>query len=47
MLNADNILLRHNYISVPDAGSKVTSDEVLATLVMNLSYYGKALSGAL
>lgn len=44
MINADNILLRHNYISMPAAGDKNTSDEVIATVLMNLAYYGKALS---
>jgi hypothetical protein len=42
-LNIDNILLRHNYISLPAAGSHQISAEVLATIMMNLAYYGKAL----
>lgn len=44
MINADNILLRHNYISMPAAGQKNTSDEVIATVMMNLAYYGKSLN---
>jgi hypothetical protein len=44
MNNADNILLRHNYISMPKAGDEPLSQEVLATILMNLTYYGKALN---
>lgn len=48
-LNADNILLRHNYISMPGStiakvGDGVISEEVVATILMNLAYYGKGLS---
>jgi hypothetical protein len=43
MLNADNILLRHNYISMPATGTEAVSGEVVATLLMNLAYYGRAL----
>lgn len=42
--NADNILLRHNYISLPAPGGEPISQEVVATVLMNLAYYGKALS---
>jgi hypothetical protein len=44
MLNVDNILLRHNYISMPASGNDTVSEEVVATIVMNLAYYGKALN---
>lgn len=43
-LNIDNILLRQNYISMPAAGSNPVSEEVVATILMNLAYYGKALN---
>lgn len=43
-LNADNILLRHNYISMPGAGENPISEEVVATIMMNLAHYGKALN---
>jgi len=41
-MNICNILLRHNYVSVP-AGSEGCSTEQIATVMMNLSYYGYAL----
>jgi hypothetical protein len=44
LLNVDNILLRYNYVSMPAAGNDTVGEEVIATLLMNLSYYGKALS---
>lgn len=48
MINADNILLRHNYIDVPrHVGTSEVSavgPDALATIMMNLAYYGKALS---
>lgn len=44
LLNVDNILLRHNYISMPAAGANPVSQEVVATILMNLAYYGKALN---
>lgn len=43
MTSIANILLRHNYIDVPKADS-FSSNQVLATVVMNISYYGFALS---
>ena len=42
-MNNTNILLRHNYISIP-AGDSKAGQEALATIVMNLAYYGRALS---
>lgn len=41
-MNTYNILLRHNYVSVP-TGSEGCSSEQIATVMMNLSYYGYAL----
>lgn len=43
MSTATNILLRHNYIAIPIANDKVDA-AALATVMMNLSYYGFALS---
>jgi hypothetical protein len=46
MTNATNILLRHNYVSIPasdDDGPSCTKED-LATVLMNLSYYGYALN---
>lgn len=45
--NVTNILLRNNYIPIPLCGDKtneVVSCEAIATVMMNLSYYGFALS---
>ena len=43
--NATNILLRHNFIAIPAAlESRVTGEEAIATVLMNLSYYGRSLS---
>jgi len=48
MTNATNILLRHNYIEIPKfVGTSEVSQvgsEALATILMNLAYYGRALS---
>lgn len=47
MLNATNILLRHNFVSItPTTGDNVqlAGQEAIATILMNLAYYGKALS---
>lgn len=48
MTNSDNILLRHNYIDIPkEVGTSEVSQvgsEALATVLMNLAYYGRALS---
>lgn len=46
MTNATNILLRHNYVSIPstDEDDDTCSQEDLATVLMNLSYYGYALN---
>lgn len=41
--NATNILLRHNYIPIPSCDGKA-DDASVATVVMNLSYYGFALN---
>lgn len=41
--NATNILLRHNYIAIPQPDG-TASDEAIATIMMNLSYYGFALN---
>src|SRR6185369_12289878 len=44
-LNATNILLRHNLIAFPEPlESRVTGDDAIATVLMNLSYYGRGLS---
>lgn len=45
MLSELNILLRHNYISIPDNDDTCSSED-LATIMMNLSYYGYALDVA-
>ncbi len=42
-LNATNILLRHNYIAIPSCDGKA-GEQAVATVLMNLAYYGKALS---
>jgi hypothetical protein len=43
---ATSILLRNNYISIPQPGKDgvVVGQEALATILMNLAYYGKSLS---
>jgi hypothetical protein len=43
MVNAVNILLRHNFIEIP-SGTGECSTQDLATVLSNLSYYGYALS---
>lgn len=42
--NATSILLRNNYIAIPAGSGTPCSKEAFATVLMNLSYYGKALS---
>lgn len=42
-LNATNILLRHNLIAIP-ASNGEAGQEAVATVLMNLSYYGRGLS---
>lgn len=46
--NATNILLRYNYVSIPKfvgtSEASQASQEAVATVLMNLSYYGRALS---
>lgn len=42
-MSANNLLLRHNYVAVP-APSGYVGKEQVATILMNLSYYGYALS---
>ncbi len=45
-MNINNILLRHNYIAIPPVSDKLDQTigrEALATIMMNLSYYGYAL----
>lgn len=42
-MNNTNILLRHNFVSIP-AGKSLVGNEALATILMNLSYYGYGLS---
>lgn len=42
-MNTVNLLLRHSFVAVPADDSKAGS-EALATILMNLSYYGFALS---
>ena len=42
-MNATNLLLRHNRIAIP-SGESLVGSEAIATILMNLSYYGKALS---
>lgn len=42
-MNSVNVLLRHNFVSVPN-GESLVGKEAIATILMNLSYYGKALS---
>lgn len=39
-----NILLRHNYIELPKVHGKVSSQEAIATIAMNIAYYGYGLS---
>jgi hypothetical protein len=45
---ANNILLRYNYVSIPrfvgTSEASQASQEALATVLMNLSYFGRALS---
>lgn len=41
-MNANNILLRHNYVSIPNGDSSADVSSV-ATVLMNLSYYGYSL----
>lgn len=43
MLNVTNILLRSSLVSIPSDNGEVGS-EAMATVMMNLSYYGKSLS---
>lgn len=43
-MNKVNILLRHNCITVKPASLSASGPEALATVMMNLAYYGKALS---
>lgn len=42
-MNYTNLLLRHNYIPIPSGEGNI-SQEALATILMNLSYYGYALN---
>lgn len=42
-MNNTNLLLRHNYVAVP-SGNDVAGQEALATVMMNIAYYGFALS---
>jgi hypothetical protein len=44
--NATSIFLRNNFVSIPELveTSEQASQEAVATVLMNLSYYGKALS---
>lgn len=42
-MNSTNILLRHNFVSIP-AGKSLVGNEAIATILMNLSYYGYGLS---
>jgi hypothetical protein len=42
-LNATNILLRHNLIAIPASNGEAGQDAV-ATVLMNLSHYGRGLS---
>lgn len=44
MLNDINILLRNGYVSAPQRTAGRVSHEVLATIFMNLEYYGYAVS---
>lgn len=46
-MNNTNILLRHNFVSIPFGNIPCDdnlSDEVIGTILMNVSYYGYALS---
>lgn len=43
-MNLTNILLRHNYLPMPVHSDGKASQEDLATVLMNLSHYGYALS---
>ena len=43
MISNTNILLRHNYIAVPSS-DKTANHMALATVMMNISYFGYALS---
>lgn len=43
MNDITNILLRHNYVEIP-YGCEIPSQEEIATILMNVSYYGYALS---
>lgn len=43
--NANNTLLRYNYIAIPKGSDTIPpSEQAVATILMNLSYYGRALS---
>lgn len=42
-MNNQNILLRHNHIQVPSASGSAGS-EAIATILMNIAYYGYSLS---
>lgn len=44
MLNNTNILLRHGYIAIPEEGKFEISLNELVTVLVNLEYYGYALS---
>lgn len=44
-MNATNLLLRHNLTDMPSPlEARLAGSEAIATVLMNLSYYGKALS---
>ena len=43
-LSATNILLRHNFIAIPKGTANSTNEQAVATILMNLSYYGRSLS---
>lgn len=43
-MNANNILLRHGYVSIPASSGRKAKKESLATIAMNLSYYGYSLN---
>lgn len=42
-MNAQSIFIRHNHIHIPN-GQNTLSQELVATIMMNLSYYGYALN---
>ena len=43
-MNTLKILLRHGYVSIPDAEGTSASMQSIATILMNLQYYGYGLS---